>query len=55
MLHFWEAPVSTIHLLQDFDKKLFQASYETQLMGEDDRLESLNRITKEHQENQDFT
>ena len=38
---------STIHLLQDFNKKLFQASHETQLMDDNDRLESLYRITKE--------
>ena len=37
---------STIHLLQDFNK-LFQASHETQLMDDDDRLESFYRITKE--------
>ena len=38
---------STIHLLQDFNKKLFQASHETQLVDDNDKLESLYRITKE--------
>ena len=37
----------TICLLQDFNEKLFQVSHEAQPMNEDDRLENLDRITKE--------
>ena len=38
---------STIHLLRDFDEKLFQASHTPELIAEDDRLEVLNKQTRE--------
>lgn len=37
----------TIWLLRDFDDQLFQMVHETQLLEEDDRLESLDHCTKE--------
>jgi len=33
--------------LQDFEDEIFQTSYCPELMAEDDRLEMLDRITKE--------
>ncbi|KIO14777.1 hypothetical protein M404DRAFT_119981 [Pisolithus tinctorius Marx 270] len=41
---------STIHLLCDFDEKLFQASHSAELIAEDDRLEVLNMETKKQWE-----
>lgn len=38
---------STIRLLRDFDEKLFQASHTPELIAEDDRLEVLNKQTRE--------
>jgi hypothetical protein len=37
----------TIQLLQDFDERTFQKSHKTQLLDEDDRLEKLDRNTRE--------
>ena len=37
---------TAIRLLRDFDDKLFQASHDTELMIEDERLEKLDGITK---------
>ena len=37
---------STIHLLCDFDEKLFQMTHKPELIAEDDRLEELDAETK---------
>jgi len=38
---------SSIRLLWDFGKKLFQSSHDTWLLDEDDRLDRLDQITKD--------